>query len=113
MKLGYIRKRNLELNPQFEDRFVFVEDTCRRSITSKSDRVYSTKFYPLDYSEVEENTKIMKENSGLILVGEPFFLDKELRGKAVRWVEWANTAKPEEYSIFSDLGNTEVQDGCT
>lgn len=111
MKLGYIRKRNLELNPQFKDRFVFVEDTCRRSITSKSDRVYSTKFYPLDYSEVEENTKIMKENSGLILVGEPFFLDNELRAKAIRWVEWANTAKPEEYSLFSDLENTEVQDG--
>lgn len=111
MKIGYIRKRNLELNPQLKDKFVFMEDTCRRSITSKSDRVYSKKFYPLDYSEVEENTKIMKENTGLILVQEPFFLDDELRVKAIRWVEWANTAKPEEYSMFPELENTEVQDG--
>ena len=110
MKLGYIRKRYLELNPHLKDRFVFVEATCRRSITSKSDRVYSKKFCPLDYSEVEENTKIMKENNGLILVQEPFFIDNKLRAKAIRWVEWANTAKPEEYSIFSELENTEVQD---
>lgn len=81
MKIGYIRERNLELNPQFKDRFVFVEDACRRSITSKSDRVYSKKFYPLDYGEVEENTKIMKENHGLILVQEPFSLMTNLEPK--------------------------------
>ena len=101
MKLGYIRRNNLELNPQLTEKFQFKETTFTRRISSKGDRVYSKMFYPLDYEEVVDNANMMKDNSGLILVGEPFLLDDELREKAVRWVEWANKADPKEYDSFA------------
>ena len=101
MKLGYIRRNNLELNPQLTEKFQFKETTFTRRISSKGDRVYSKMFYPLDYEEVVDNANMMKDNSGLILVGEPFLLDDELREKAVRWVEWANKADPKEYDPFA------------
>ena len=101
MKLGYIRRNNLELNPQLTEKFQFKETTFTRRISSKGDRVYSKMFYPLDYEEVVDNANMMKDNSSLILVGEPFLLDDELREKAVRWVEWANKADPKEYDPFA------------
>lgn len=100
MKLGYIRKNNLESNPHLTEKFQFKETTFTRRISSKSDRIYSKMFYPLDYQDVVDNTNLMKDNSGLILVGEPFLLDDELREKAIRWVEWANKADPKEYDPF-------------
>ena len=100
MKLGYIRKYNLELNPQLTERFSFKECTFTRRISSKSDKVYSKLLYPVDYDDLVFNTEMMKKD-GLVLVNEPFLLDDELREKAIRWVEWANKAKPEEYSFFS------------
>ena len=102
MKLGYIRKYNLELNPQLTERFSFKECTFTRRISSKSDKVYSKLLYPVDYDDLVFNTEMMKKD-GLILVNEPFLLDDELREKAVRWVEWANKAKPEEYSFFPQV----------
>ncbi len=101
MKLGYIRKNNLELNPHLKEKFQFKETTFTRRISSKSDRIYSKMFYPLDYQDVVDNTNMMKDNSGLILVGEPFILDDELKEKAIRWVEWANKADPKEYDPFA------------
>ena len=100
MKLGYIRRNNLELNPHLE-KFQFKEASFTRRISSKGDRVYSKMFVPLDYEEIVDNANIMKDNSGLILVEEPFLLDDELREKAVRWVEWANNADPKEYDPFA------------
>ena len=102
MKLGFIRRYDLKLNPHLTERFKFRECTCTRRITSKSDRIYSKMFYPLDYEEVASNTKMMKGNSKLILVDEPFFLDDDLREKVVRWVEWANQADPKEYDPFAE-----------
>lgn len=100
MKIGYIRRNNLELNPHLE-KFQFIEATCTRRISSKSDRVYSKKFCPLDYEEVVDNANIMRRNDGIILAGEPFLLDDELREKVVRWVEWANNTDPKEYDAFA------------
>ena len=112
MKLGYICKHNLELNPQLTERFTFKECTFTRRISSKSDKVYSKLLYPVDYEDLVFNTEMMKKD-GLILVTEPFLLDDELREKAMRWVEWANKAKPEEYSLFPQVekDGEEVQDG--
>lgn len=101
MKIGYIRKINLELNPHLTERFKFIEATCTRRISSRSDKVYSKAFFPLDYEEIIDNANIMKNNPSIILVQEPFLLDDELREKAIRWVEWANKAEPSEYDPFA------------
>ena len=102
MKLGYIARHNLELNPQLTDRFSFKECSFTRKISSKSDKVYSKLLYPFDYSDLVCNTDLMKNNSSLILVSEPFLLDDELREKAIRWVEWANRADPAQYDFWSE-----------
>lgn len=103
MKIGYINKYNLKLNPQLTEKFKFVEDTFTRRISSRSDRVYSKRFRPLDYEEIVDNANMMREHPGIILVQEPFLLDDELREKAIRWVEWANKADPVEYDPFARM----------
>ena len=103
MKIGYIKKYNLEMNPHLTEKFKFVEDTFTRRISSRSDKVYSKKFSPLDYEEIVDNANMMRENPGIILVQEPFLLDDELREKAIRWVEWANKADPAEYDPFARM----------
>jgi hypothetical protein len=101
MKIGYIRRNNLELNPN-RPKFEFKEASCTRRISSKSDRVYSKMLvYPVDYEEVVDNANMMKGDSGIILAQEPFLLDDELREKVIRWVEWANNADPKEYDPFA------------
>lgn len=62
--------------------------------------------FPVDYEEIVDNANIMKNNSSIILVREPFLLDDELREKVVRWVEWANKAKPSEYDPFAAMEET-------
>ncbi len=100
MKMGCIRRYDLEKNPHLTDRFKFIESNFTRKITSKSDRVYSKMFYAMDYEEIADNANIMKESSGLILVNEPFLLDDELRERVIRWVKWANSVDPKEYDPF-------------
>ena len=56
---------------------------------------------PLDYEEIVENAKFLRNNPQLILVQELFLLDGELRKKATMWVEWANKADPSEYDPFA------------
>ena len=63
--------------------------------------------YPVDYEEIVDNAKIMKDNSSVILVREPFLLDDELKEKVTRWVEWANKADPSEYDPFAKGENNE------
>lgn len=101
MKIGYIKRNNLELNPHLTEKFKFLETTFTRKITSRSDRVYSKLFMPLEYEEIVENANIMKNHSGIMLVQEPFLLDDDLREKALKWVEWANKADPSEYDPFA------------
>lgn len=101
MKIGYINRNNLELNPHLTEKFKFLETTFTRKITSRSDRVYSKLFMPLDYEEIIENANIMKNHSGIMLVQEPFLLDDDLREKALKWVEWANKVDPSEYDPFA------------
>ena len=102
MKIGYIVKYDLTLNPHLTEKFKFREATLTRRISSRGDRVYSKMLqFPIDYEEIVDNADIMKKNPSLILVQEPFLLDDELRDKAVRWVEWANKADPSEYDPFA------------
>lgn len=102
MKLGYIVKYDLTLNPHLTERFKFREATFTRRISSRGDRVYSKMLqFPIDYEEIIDNADIMKKNPSLILVQEPFLLDDELRDKVIRWVEWANKADQSEYDPFA------------
>lgn len=85
----------------YGNQFEFKEATFTRKINSLGDKCYSKMLaFPVDYEEIVDNANIMKENSKLILVSEPFLLDDELRDKAIKWVEWANQADPKEYDPF-------------
>ena len=101
MKIGYIARYDLDMNPHLTERFKFKEATYTRKINTRGDRVYSKMLlFPVDYEEIVDNANMMKNNSGLILVRGPFLLDDELREKCIRWVEWANKVDEKEYSIF-------------
>lgn len=43
MKIGYIQEIDLQLNPQYKERFRFKEASFTRRISSRGDRVYSKK----------------------------------------------------------------------
>lgn len=99
MMLGYIVRYRHNCNG---DKFGFQECAYTRKITSRGDRVYSKMLmFPVEYEDVEDNTEQMRER-GFVLVGEPFFLDEQLREKAMRWVAWANKADPSEYDPFAE-----------
>ena len=102
MKLGYIARHNLEMNPQLTERFTFKEAAFTRHISTRGDRV-SCKMLcgRIDYEEIVSNANIMHNNPQLILVQEPFLLDDELRERVTKWVEWANKADPSEYDPFA------------
>ena len=102
MKIGYIAEYDLELNPHLTEKFKFRESTFTRRISSRGDRVYSKMLqFPVDYEEIVDNANIMKNNSDIILVREPFLLDDELKEKVTKWVDWANKADPHEYDPFA------------
>ena len=102
MKIGYIQEYDLELNPHLTERFKFREATFTRRISSRGDRVYSKMLqFPVDYDEIVDNANMMKNNSGIILVREPFLLDDELKEKVIKWVDWANKTDPREYDPFA------------
>ena len=102
MKIGYIAEYDLELNPHLTEKFQFRESTFTRRISSRGDRVYSKMLqFPVDYEEIVDNANMMKNNSDIILVREPFLLDDELKEKVTKWVDWANKADPHEYDPFA------------
>ena len=103
MKIGYIARHNLELNPHLTEKFKFKEASFTRRISSRGDRVYSKMLArPIDYEEIVDNANWMKDSPGLILVGEPFLLDDALREKRLRRCDWANRVDESEYSFFAD-----------
>ena len=105
MKIGYIQEYDLELNPHLTERFKFREASFTRRISSRGDRVYSKMLqFPVDYEEIVDNANIMKNNSDIILVREPFLLDDELKEKVTKWVDWANKSDPHEYDPFAEDG---------
>lgn len=105
MKIGYIQKIDLSLNPNLTEQWRFKEATFTRRISSRGDRVYSKMLlYPVDYEEIVSNANMMKDNPSLILVCEPFLLDDELRRKVIKWVEWANKEDRSKYDPFYSYG---------
>lgn len=103
MKIGYIAEHNLELNPHLTEKFAFKEATFTRRINSRGDKVYSKMLaFPVDYEEIVDNANMIRGDSGLMLVREPFLLDDELRKKCLRWVEWANSVDESQYRFFAE-----------
>lgn len=103
MKIGYIAQYDLKLNPHLTEKFKFKEATFTRRISSRGDRVYSKMLaFPVDYEEIVFNADLIRGDSGLMLVREPFLLDDELREKCLRWVEWANSVDESKYSFFAE-----------
>lgn len=99
MKIGYIQQIDTKMNPGRE-KFRFCEATYQRIINSRGDKIKSKMLlFAVDYEEVKMNTALMRKE-GMVLVREPFFLDDELREKATRWVEWANSVDEKEYDFF-------------
>ena len=105
MKIGYIVQHNLDLNPHLTEKFKFIEASFTRKISSRGDRVYSKMLMcPVDYEEIVDNADMMKGDSKLIIVREPFLLDDELKEKVTKWVEWANQVDEKEYDPFAKIG---------
>ena len=103
MKIGYIAEYDLKMNPHLTEKFKFKEATFTRRISSRGDRVYSKMLaFPVDYEEIVDNANLIRGDSGLMLVREPFLLDDELREKCLRWVAWANSVDESAYSFFAD-----------
>lgn len=97
---------------QYEENSIATEEKaepCRCGIHfCENPRVYSKLLAtPVDYEEIVSNANIMKNNSKIIVVREPFLLDDELREKAIKWVEWANKADESEYNPFAKAGEQE------
>lgn len=102
MKIGYIVKNDLDLNSHLTKRFELKEATFTRTINSRGDKIRSKMLmHPVDYDEIVDNANMMKGDSRLIIIREPFLLDDELREKCLRWVNWANNADPKEYDPFA------------
>ena len=101
MKIGYIVEHDLNHNPNLKEKFEFKEAAFVRRISSRYDRVYSKiLLFPVDYKEIVDNANMIRGNSGLMLVREPFLIDDELREKCLRWVAWANSVDESQYRIF-------------
>ena len=60
------------------------------TLNSKGRRVKADHFYTLDADEVEENTQWLMNTPALILVGEPFLLNDDLRKRVETWIERNN-----------------------
>ena len=74
MKIGYIQRYDLKLNPHLTERFKFIESSCTRTINSRGDKIRSKILcFPVDYEEIFDNANTMK-TSNIIIICEPFYL---------------------------------------
>lgn len=97
--VGYIQKYKAPNEADWKWRL--VETTVDRiSLCKDGVHIYTKRFRPLYDEEIESNTRIMRENTGIILTAEPFLLDDTTRAKAERWVSWINE-NPENEKIAS------------
>lgn len=101
MRIAYIKERRTsEGKRQFE----YVECSCTRKITSRSDKLYSKLFHPIDFEDAQHSTKMLTENEKIMIVREPVFIDKttiDLCDRMKQWVEWANQVKESDYNPFA------------
>lgn len=68
-----------------------METKVKRVVIGKTKTsVYSDRFRPLDAEEIESNTNIMLNSTGLIIVNEPFVTSPELTEKCKKTVDYWN-----------------------
>lgn len=85
--IGYIRRDTIDEKTQFK----WIETKVKRVVIGKTKTsVYSDKFYALDADELESNTNIMLNSTGLIVVSEPFITNSELTEKCKKIVDYWN-----------------------
>ena len=86
-KIGYIRRATVNGKEQFK----FVEAKVKSvRIGKKGTSVYTDKFYALDAEEIESNTSIISNGSGLMLVNEPFITTDDYSELCRKTVEYWN-----------------------
>lgn len=108
-RIGYIRRQE-HADGTFE--FRFIEARIKEVRIGKNrTSVYSDRFRALDADELEDNTQIMSDHSGLVLVGEPFITNAELSRRIQNVVAYWN-----EHGAESILGEryepTRREDGA-
>ena len=87
-RIGYIRRQD---HPDGTSDFKFIEAKIKAvRIGKKGTSVYSYRFRVFDAEELETNTKIMSDNSQLVLVGEPFITNDALSERLQKVVEHWN-----------------------
>ena len=97
MKIGYI----CMVVQGEKENFEYQEASCTRTIGTRTDKVRCKFLYPQDYEDVMRNTEMLKNNTGIMIVREPFFTDEELKKRCLKWCEWANSCENREYSFSS------------
>lgn len=101
MKVGYILKR---IDENGKEIFKYREANATRRIGVKTDTIKVPFLYgTIPYKEIDSNTNMMSAESGIVLVGEPFFTNEETKNRMERWCEWANSCEHREYSFFGEL----------
>lgn len=97
-KIGYIR-RNKDSDGKIYYKYIESKITAVRIGKTKTS-IYSKNFYALNASELEFNTKLMSDNSELILVGEPFITNNNLSVRLKKVVDYWNEHGAKD--IFGD-----------
>ena len=71
-KVGYIQ-RTYDENNRFTFKFIVANVKSVRFGT-KSTKIYTKEFYPLDLEDLKSTTKMIDKSKGIIIVQEPFML---------------------------------------
>ena len=101
-KIGYIRRAIVDGKEQFK----FIEAKIKSvRIGKKGTSVYTYRFYALDAEEIEFNTSIIGNGSGLMLVNEPFITTDEYCEHCRKTVDYWNEHGAK--SIFDELAAQE------
>ena len=86
-KIGYISRATVE----GKEKFRFIEAKVKSvRIGKKGTSVYTDKFYALDAEEIEFNTSMISNGSGLMLVNEPFVTTDEYSEHCRKTVDYWN-----------------------
>ena len=101
-KIGYLIRTTVDGKEQFK----FIEAKIKYvRIGNKQTSVYTDKFYALNAEEIELNTEMIKNGSGIMLVNEPFITNDGYSEHCRKTVDYWNIHGAR--SIFDDDHQTE------
>ena len=98
MRVGYISKRvDIETG---KETFKYIEGNATRRIGVRTDTIKVKFLYgTIPYEEVLSNTEILSDTR-IMIVQEPFFTNDEMKERAQKWCDWANSCENREYSML-------------